>query len=237
MQRADRTRNNLTIPLAVTSGLLLGLFVLRAGTIVSLGLFTVLGLGLLVYFYPVYGILGVMGCTCFIPYGSVLPFTNVGSIHVPDLILFVLVLIAILRTVLQPDVRLVRTPLDAPIIIFVAVGAASLVAGKILYSYDFFTAVHRFKVMLYYLLALLIPNLVRTRKDLRILIYGSLILGIASALQVIVRALVNPPTAMDNAMEVFYRYQDVTKSGLLMFWTLVSLVCLFLAGKVKLSYW
>jgi hypothetical protein len=164
MRIAARLNGWLVAPFYLMVGVIFGMIVLRAGALVSLGLLAGFLLVVLLWFYPIIGILAVMGGTCFIPFSSNFPFTNIGSIHIPDLILYLLIGIVISKIMVLRNVRLVRTPLDVPLIIFVIVGICSLVVGKVLNLYDFYQAVHEFKAILYYLLHI-ITNIIRDKKN------------------------------------------------------------------------
>jgi O-antigen ligase len=126
--------------------------------------------------------------------------------------------------------------LDSPLIIFAAVGIASLVVGKLMGFYDFFQGFREFKNVLYYLLPLVIVNVIPDKKDLKVLIYGCFFVGIAAASWMIFQAWQNPPTAMDEPMEIFYRYQCNSPGVILSFWTFAGIICLLLVNKVRLSY-
>jgi hypothetical protein len=73
-------------PFFLMVGVIFGMIILRAGLLVSLVLFAGVLLTALIWFYPVVGILGIIAGTCFIPFDAQLG--NIGSIHVPDLILY-----------------------------------------------------------------------------------------------------------------------------------------------------
>jgi O-antigen ligase len=116
------------------------------------------------------------------------------------------------------------------------VGIISLILGKLLQAYQFFIAFREFKVILYYLLAVVVANLIHNKRELRLLIYGCLCLGIIVALGIILQAWISPPTAMDDPMEVFYRYQGASRGWVLCFWTFVGFVSLLLANKLRFRY-
>lgn len=236
MRIAARLNGWLVAPFYLMVGVIFGMIVLRAGVLVSLALSAGFLLVVLVWFYSIIGILAVIGGACFIPFNSALPLANVGSIHIPDLILYLLIGLVILKTLVLTNIRMVRTPLDIPLIIFVVVGIASLVVGKFLNLYDFFQALREFKVVLYYLLALIITNIIRDKRELKLLIYGCLSLGIIAAFTIILQAWINPPGASDDPMEVFYRYQEGMSGGLLSYWTLIALICFLFVSKVRFYY-
>ena len=184
--------------------------------------------------YPVLVILSIIGGTSLIPYYSDLPLTHIGSINIPDLILFLLVAVVIFRFLFL-RVKLVKTPLDMPFIIFVGLGTASLLIGALEKKYLFFVGLLEFKPILYYLLPLLITNIIKEKKELKLLIYGCLALGVITAVSILLQVWLNPPTTASEAEDVFYRYKAI--SGLMLpCWSFLACVCLLLIRKINLSY-
>ncbi len=236
MQIADRLKERLIIPLFLAAGVTLGFFILRTGGLISLVMLTGLFFIILLYFYPVIGILALIATTCFIPFYTGLPLTSISGVGIPDVILFLLFCMVILRTLVLTDIELLRSPLDVPLIGFVLVGIATAVVGKLLHLYKGLEAIHEFKVVLYYLLPIIIANLIREKRELKFLIYGCLCVAIIAALEVIFGAWTNPPKARDSLGEVFYRYHEVSKGGILMYWALISFVCLASVTRIRLSY-
>jgi O-antigen ligase len=236
MQIAQKSKSSFAVALYLAAGWLIGTFALRAGLVFSVALFTVFSFAVLIYFYPIIGILLIVGGTSFIPYDSELPLAKVGSIHIPDLVLYLLFFVVILRAILLRKSRLVRTPMDVPLIIFVVVGIISLVVGGLLQAYPFFEGFREFKIMLYYLLPLVLTNLIQDKRELKLLIYGCLWLGIMAALGVILKAWISPPKPADDAMEVFYRYQGESSAWVLLLWTFATFFCFLIVRKMRLSY-
>jgi O-antigen ligase len=236
MQIADRLKGRLIVPFFLAAGVTLGFFILRTGGLISLVMLAGLFFIILLYFYPIIGILALIAATCFIPFYTGLPLTNISGIGIPDVILFLLSFIVILRIMVLKDIELVRSPLDAPLIGFILVGMAALVVGKLLHLFKGLEAIHEFKVILYYLLPIIIINLIREKKELKFLIYACLGIAIIAALEVIFIAWTNPPTATDSYREIFYRYHEVSKGGILMYWALISFVCLASVARIHLLY-
>lgn len=190
----------------------------------------------LVNLYPAIGLLGLIGATCFVSYDSKMPFANIGSIHIPDLMLYVLFFVVILKSLSSRNIRLIRTAIDLPLTIFVLIGLISLIVGQMDKKYNFFLAFREFKVFLYYLLPMVVTNLIRDRRDIKILIYGTLSIGIIAGLNVALEAWISPPKAMDDPMEVFYRCQGSSSGWMLVFWTFAAFVSILFARKIRLSH-
>jgi O-antigen ligase len=185
--------------------------------------------------YPVLGILSIMAGTSLIDYYQGLPFTRIESVHIPDLILFLLVVVVIFRTIFL-RVKPTRTPLDIPVIIFVGIGVTSLLAGAFEQKYLFFVGLKEFKPILYYLLVILVTNIIKDKKELKLLIYGCLVLGVIATGRVVLAGWVNPLTASGDAEEMFYRYKVAANGSMLPFWSLVVFVSLLLMSKKRLGY-
>ena len=176
-----------------------------------------------------------MGGTSLIDYYGPLPFTKISSLNIPDLILAILVVVVIFRTLFL-RVKPIRTPLDIPVIIFVGLGTTSLLAGALEHRYLLFDGLHDFKPMLYYLLVILVTNIIKDKKELKLVIYGCLAIGVISAVRVVHAGWVNPPTALSVTEEMFYRYQALSGGSVLPFWSLVVFVCLLLMSKIRPGY-
>ena len=175
-------------------GVTIGVFSVRVGGLLSLALLSGLLFTVLVLRHPIIGVLAIIAGTSFIPYGrGDLPLTNIGSIHIPDLILYPLLTAVILKRISAKDSRFIRTPLDAPLVWFVVAGITSVLMHKFLQGYEFFQAFLFFKPILYYLLALIVTNTIHDKKELTILVNGCLCMGVIAALWVTLAAWVNPP--------------------------------------------
>ena len=232
----DNLKSKLTIAFCLIAVFIIGTFFLGPEFFMLILMVALLFVCVFVILvrYPVLVILSIIGGTSLIPYHSDLPLTHIGSINIPDLILFLLVAVVIFR-VLFLRVKPIRTPLDMPLIIFVGLGTAILLIGALEKKYLFFVGLKEFKPILYYLLPLLITNIIKEKKELKLVIYGCLALGVITAVTVILQVWLNPPTTASEAQDVFYRYKAI--SGLMLpCWSFLAFVCLLLIRKINLSY-
>jgi O-antigen ligase len=234
MNIVNNLKGKFAIGVFLIAGGVIGIFFLRNAELVILGLLSVSCFFVLLR-YPVLGILSLMVGTSLIDYYQGLPFTKIGSLQIPDLILFLLVVVVIFRTLFL-RVKPIRTPLDIPVFIFVGIGTASLLAGALEQKYLFFAGLRDFKPILYYLLVILVTNIIKDKKELKLVIYGCLALGIIAVGRVVLAGWVNPPTALSDAEEMFYRYKVVSSGSMLPFWSLVAFVSLLLMSKIRLGY-
>jgi len=218
-------------------GLTTGMFSLRVGGLLSLALLSGLLFAVLVLGHPIIGVLTIIAGTALIPYGrGDLPLTNIGSIHIPDLILYSLLTAVLFKSLNAKHTRFIGTPLDVPLLWFAVAGITSLVVGKILQGYEFFGAFLIFKPILYYLLALVVTNMIHDKKELKILINGCFCIGIIAASWVALAAWMWPPEAGAAPMEIFYRYSSGSTGWLLTFWTLVVLASLIMVREARVLY-
>ena len=190
--------------------------------------------------YPTIVIIAMLTGICFIPVFSALPFTYITSINIPDIILYYLLLLMFLEKIRWRDsYKRVKTPLDLPIIIFFLVAFVGLLAGRAVYSYDFFEAYLEFKVFIYYLIALVVPNIFRGEKEITNLIKSCFFLAIVVSLTLIVRSLasleqitwtLNPA---DQISESIY-YMFWAQGGMLVFWVFCCMLGLIIVQGITL---
>jgi len=182
--------------------------------------------------YPVLGVMGIMAGTTLLDYHQLLPLSKISSVGIPDIILFTLLGAAIFRTWFM-GIRAVRTPLDVPVILFVGIGVVSLFAGALGDRYPFFAGLKDFKPMLYYLLAILAANTIKDRKELKVVIYGCLLIGIIAVGRVIIEGWVNPPATLGDTEEIFYRYRAVAEGSMLPYWALIVFISMLMLSKFR----
>ena len=90
-------KNRLIIPLLAIFGAAFGGFIIRVGNFVSSALVSCVFILLGLYLYPVIGLIAIAGTTHFIAYGEALPGTDIGSINIPDIVLFFLFSVIIFK--------------------------------------------------------------------------------------------------------------------------------------------
>ncbi|MFX0201774.1 MAG: hypothetical protein ACFFCW_37165, partial [Candidatus Hodarchaeota archaeon] len=231
------TRPLFVIPLTLLCGISIGMFTLKKADtplVPILLCFMVITI-VLVLRSPVVGILLLVAGTSFIPFFSPFPCTSIHSINIPDLIMMMLIVLTVFQIARANDRSSYQTPLHKPLILFFSVGFLSLVVGYLIHSYDFFLAVHEFKVVVYYLLALVVIHLIRDEKDLKLLFYGSILIGLLSAISVVYQVLISPPSAADNGFYAYYEYK-VVNTGTPIFWSLICIYCLMIVDRIRFFY-
>lgn len=234
MNIANNLKGKLGIALCLIAGGVIGILFLRNAKLVIFGLLSISCFFLLAR-YPVLGILCIMGGTSLIKYHQGLPLTEISSIHIPDLILFLLVIVVISRTLFL-GVKPTKTPLDIPVVIFVVIGTTSLLVGFFEQKYWFFVGLKEFKPILYYLLVILVTNTIKDKKTLKLLIYGCLALGVIASVGLVLAGLGNPPPGLSGGEEIFYRDREFALGSMLPFWSLVAFVSLLFMSKIRGVY-
>ncbi|HEX5504128.1 MAG TPA: O-antigen ligase family protein [Thermomicrobiales bacterium] len=173
---------------ALLLGLIGGLAVVRLGPLLPLALLVALVGGALVLVEPRWGLLGALAVVALLPYGT-LP-VKVGA--TPTFLELALLLtwgVFLLRLLLHRDERLVTTPLDGPVVLFLLVTLFAFVLG-LGGGYTTETLHEYVKIVLATSVFFLVTNLVRTSWDLawalRALALGA---GAAAALGLALYAL------------------------------------------------
>ena len=122
---------------------------------------------------PEVALLGILVATSSIVYEDQLPRISFGiSLHISDILLLTLFGIVFTRWLVEPNFRIVQTPMDLPLLIFF--GAPLLPTAIALYqsTVDAETVRRAFRIFSYYLTFFIITQLVKERRQLDLLIRG-----------------------------------------------------------------
>ena len=129
---------------------------------------------------PEIGLVGILIATSSIVFEEQLPLFSMGSIslHIPDLILLLLLGLIVARRLVEPEFRIVRTPLDWPLLIFYGVTLLSTFIA----IYQSSVGVQQttraaIRTLSYYLTFFIVTNLVRERRQLNFLLNGLFLLA------------------------------------------------------------
>ncbi len=193
---------------------------------------------LLLYSNPIAGIFAVLAGTCFLNFQSDLPLTSVGSVHIPDIILLILFFMLFVRSQQSSRYRIIKGPLDKPLIIFAVIGLAKLLTTNNDGLSDFFEGVREFKVIGYYLLAILVANFARDEREVKHLVCGCLLLACITSAVVIARAFIVPPSSMDTSADIFYAQEFMAggSANILIYWSFCTLFSLLLIRGINVKY-
>jgi O-antigen ligase len=196
--------------LGIASGLLSGLLVF--------GLLVAVFVVYVISKRPEFALLGILITTASIVFEDQLPLLPLGgiSIHIPDLLLLGMLGLVILRWLVEPKFRLVRTPLDLPLLLFFGITLLSTFIAFAHSSLDAVLVRRAFRVISYYLLFFAVTNLVRERRQLDFLLKGLFFLATLVALVMVAQyVLGNSVILLPGRVETLntqgVNYSDITR--------------------------
>ncbi len=134
--------------------------------------------GILVLKRPEIAILAIIGISSTIIADDRVPVINIGPgrLYITDAILLALFGLFFLRWMIEREFKLLRSPLDAPIIIFVGVALLVTVNGFFQSGMGLMRyigqAIPEVRVIIYYLTFFTVTNLVREERQLKLLLRG-----------------------------------------------------------------
>ncbi len=120
-----------------------------------------------------------------------LPLLSLGpiSFHITDVILLYLLVVVLIKALIEPGFKVVRTPLDVPLTWFVFAVLLSAALAIILFSLDMNFVLRRTRNLTYYLGFFCVTNLIRDRRQLRFLIIGLFVIAVLASLAVLIQIL------------------------------------------------
>jgi O-Antigen ligase len=132
---------------------------------------------------PEIALLGILALTSSIVFETSLPLIpiGVGSLHIPDIMLLALLSLIVVRRLVEPDFAIIHTPLDWPLLCFYAVALLSTLAAIFGSSLDFNLGMREIRTLSYYLTFFAVTNLLRDRRQIRLLLRGFSVLAILVA--------------------------------------------------------
>jgi len=121
-----------------------------------------------------------------------LPLLSMGriSFHITDLILLYLLALVLMKALFVPSFKVVRTPLDIPLIWFYFAVLLSAILGITLFSLDMNFVLRRVRALTYYLGFFCVTNLIRDRRQLIVLIGGLFVVAVLACLAMLIQALI-----------------------------------------------
>lgn len=145
---------------------------------------------------PEIALLGILIATSSIVFEEQLPLLPVGnySLHIPDILLLGSIGLFAVRWLVIPEFRIVRTPLDWPLLIFYGVTLFTTVIGILQSSVEVKDALRETRVLSYYLTFFIVTNLVRNRRQLNFMLNGLFILATIVAAAMVVQFLLGNST-------------------------------------------
>jgi hypothetical protein len=113
---------------------------------------------------------------------------GIGTLYPTDLLLFLSLGTIIVRMLKESDFKIVRTPLDYPLVIFWSASVISTLIAIIDSSLPWKQCLHETRVVTSYLMFFVVTNLVRDKQQLSLLIKGFLLLATFAALATIAQS-------------------------------------------------
>jgi hypothetical protein len=164
---------------------------------------------------PEIALLGILIATSSIVFEDRLPLIpiGVGSLHIPDVFLLASLGLIILRWLVEPDFKIIRTPLDWPLLGFYGVTLLSTFIAILRSSVGVQTGIRAIRVVTYYLTFFVVTNLVQEDRQLRLLLRGLLFLAAIVAVAMVAQFLVGESLSILPGRVETLRTQDTSYSG------------------------
>jgi polysaccharide biosynthesis protein PslJ len=170
-----------TVATAVAAGLVIGAYVAILSPILAVAGVVALAGGLLVLRDVQWGLVGLIGLICLLPFGA-LPFRIGFTPTFLDLVVVATYFVWLARIATGKAPEFVGTVLGPPIVLFLLLAVASFVAGLGHAYLDSYVLRHFVELLLSIGLFFVVVNAVRTRAQLRTLVTILLLAGFAAAL-------------------------------------------------------
>ena len=197
---------------------------------------------------PEIALLGILIATSSIVFEEQLPLLSVGgiSLHIPDLLLLGSLGLIAVRWLVEPEFRIVRTPLDWPLLIFYGVTLLSTFIAIYQSSVEVEEARRAIRVLSYYLTFFIVTNLVRERRQLNFLLNGLFLLATIVAAAMVVQFLLGDsvqllPGRVETLDTQGTMYEDVTRilppGWSIVLVSFVAILCILVLEKFKPLGW
>lgn len=127
-----------------------------------------------------------------------------GTLYITDILLLIAIAYIALSLITKPDFKLVRTPLDWPLVVFWVASLTSTIIAVAVSSLPWKQSLHETRVVTGYLLFFVVTNLIRNKKQLTHLINGLIYLATAVAIVTIVQHFLgHSPLVLTGRIEKF----------------------------------
>ncbi len=219
-------------------GVAAGILLLAAPLMHVLAIFAGLFFLVVIAARPEVGILIMLVLLSSIVFEESLPLIpiGIGSFHVSDVILLFMLGAVIFKVFVRRACTYVRTSLDLPLALFIVTVAAStcisLAQGQ--YGKDLALVLRLFRDVTYYLIVIVITNLIRNVKQIRFLIHGLFAIAAVVAATMLVQAIVGDSVQLMpgrvEAAETFDQQYDALRllppGQILLLVSLITSICM-----------
>lgn len=193
---------------------------------------------------PEVGLCGILITTSSIVFEDQLPMISIGgiSLHIPDFLLLGLIAIIIIRSLVEPSFKFVRTPLDLPILLFFGAMLFSTFLAIAHSSLDLVLTRRMLRMISYYMTFFIVTNLIRQRNQLNFLINGifviaNIVAGVMVAQFFLGHSITIIPGRVEELSTVGVAYEGVTRiipPGLpLVLVSFISIFCILIIERFK----
>ena len=171
-------------------GVIIGMFFLGSSLFTMMAVCLLPSL-LLIKAKPEIGILAIVVLISSVFFEAWVPLIpiGVGSFNIADVILLSLLCTILFNLVIDKEFRLIRTPLDKPLVLFYLAAIISACIGIFQHHMDFHTTIRIFRIVTYYLLFFAVTNLIRDERQLRFLVKGLFFIGCIVGIAMLAQAL------------------------------------------------
>lgn len=197
---------------------------------------------------PEIALLGILVATSSIVFEDQLPMFSAGgvSLHITDFLLIGMLGIIVVRWLVEPGFKILRTPLDWPIVIFIGVTLLSTFIALSQKSVDPVGARRWIRVLSYYLTFFIVTNLVRDRRQLNLLLNGIFIMATIVAVAMVAQFLLGDsirilPGRVETLSTQGTIFADITRIAppgfSILLVSFVIILCIFVMEKIKPLGW
>ena len=171
----------------------------------------------------------------FNPYFSLL----VGHFQVSDLILASLFGILVIRSLVEKDFHLRKSPLNLPLLLFFLAVFIGMITAVVEHGIRFSDTTYEARILLYYTLFFAVANLIRTRQQARRLVFGIFIIGILVSSLIILQVVFGysfpfiPPVFIKAGLLARFYHPGFNA----VFLTMMALLCMlvFQISRIKMT--
>lgn len=224
-------------------GLMLGIACLQFPPLIA---FT--GMAVVVFAYailkkPEIALMGILIATSSIIFEDQLPMITLGvSLHISDILLLGSLGLIAIRLLVEPNFKIVRTPLDAPLLIFFGITLLSTLVAVYQFSVDAELARRWIRVLSYYLTFFIVTHVVRDLRQLNFLLNSFFILAAVVALAMVTQFLLGSSVQLlPGRVETLSAEGNVTRISppgfSVALVSFVALLCILAFEKSKLRGW
>lgn len=153
---------------------------------------------------PEIGILVITILTSSIIFEEGLPLIPIaiGSLHLADVLLLILLCKIPYKVISDSKFRLVKTPMVKPLLVFYLVALFSSFIAIVYFSVDINIVLRKFRHVTYYLIFFVVINLIREKKQIKFLLIGLFSIATVVSITMIIQAIVGePPKLMPGRVE------------------------------------